>query len=516
MGNRNEGKILLNDFTGGVLSTPDIDFIATDLNLKQLISSKNTFWRHGLQKRKGMTKRSPNQPNGNNPIVDIHRRYSKTDLKQLLVASGGSIYSLDEATGTYTLIKSGFSSRIRMTTYGPTERVLIADGLNIAQSWDGTTISEFTGPPSGVIEFVTHRDRLFAHGQNTTISYSDNLDIDTWSSASLSLVTDDPFITKMIVHTQSIADSSVVAQLLIFTANTIWTITGVDFTNLSDIVLHELTGQVGTNSPNTVVKTPKGIMFFGREQGRNDVFLVIGEGLGARVVSIGQNIRRELQGIPSSGMDEMTATYFDGYYRLSIRDNSNLNNKKEWWLKLDDINLSNIAWYGPMERSIGMQSLLPLSGINDDNILLGGGEDGYLYHLDQTLDDDGIVIPVDIQTGFFDFGSFSQEKRIKQLYLLMQASSGSVDLSLNIDFSDRVNESKKTITLTTGGAAFPYDFPFNFSISIPNIKTIDFRSINPTGIYTSLRVEFSALSENFLLNSLGISFSINNQNKREN
>lgn len=514
---RNIQKTFFQDFSQGVMLYSDSAFIPVNLNPGQLLLCQNAYERGGLQKRKGMSKLTSNVISVAAPVKVLHRFYRNNQAAQLLAACGDKIVRYDENSKNWIDIKTDFSTEenVFFTGYGPTEKVFIANNTGTPQVWDGAVMTDYSAAPAGTKQFIVHRERVFSYSSGLDINYSDNLNPDTWSSSALTLASDDPAITAAITHTQNTADTSVVSQLLFFTDNTTWVLAGNDFVTLDDVYLQEISGQIGTSSPNSVVKTPRGVVFFGRQQGRNNVFIVLGEGLGARIVAVGDSIRQDLAEVPASALDEVAAIYFDGYYRLSVRPAGKISNTKEWWLKMDNISQGKIAWFGPMERSIGLRSIIALSGGNDNNKLYGGSENGYVYQLDNGFNDDGNDIEVKIQTGFHDFGFTSREKKIDAVYANIQASGGVANFYINADFSDTASEISKNLSLASSGGTFPYTFPFDFSRPVSSIKTLDFMQDRPKGIYMSVKVEFSETNEDFLLNTLGIRYQVDERDQKE-
>lgn len=514
MASRNSTKTFFKDFSGGLNLYSDSEFTPVHLGINQLLNSQNAYWRGGLQKRRGMVKFNTNLVDAGSKVRALHRFYRQGLTPQLLTAAGDKIARYDEASSSWVNIKTGIATEqpVFFTSYGPTGKVFIANGLDTAMVWDGTSMSNYTIAPSMTKQFVIHRERVFAYVSGLDISYSDNLDPDTWSAATLTLASNDPVITACIKHAQNTADTSVVSQLLFFTDNTTWVLAGSDFVTLDDVVLHEVAGDIGTSSPKSVVRTPKGVIFFGRQQGRNNIFIVLGEGLGARIVPVGDAIRQELAKIPASALDDVVAVYHDGYYRLSVRPSGKISNTREWWLKMDGIRQENIAWYGPMERGVGMSSIIVRSGANDNNDLIGGGENGYVYRLDTGFNDDGASIDVEIETGFYDFGFASQEKCLEDIYVNAQASGGSATVSVDVDFGTTTS---KTLAFTAIGGSFPYTFPFEFSRIVTNIKTLDLKADKPRGTYASLKIAFSEMNEDLLLNTLGIKYRVDEADKKE-
>lgn len=516
MAGRNQQRFIYKDFSGGLMLYGDSNFTPVSLNPNQLLKCQNAYWRRGLQVRKGMIKVTSNAISSDNPINSIHRFYRNGVPAQLLASSGGIIALLDEGAGTWSNKKIGmFGQNIFMTSYGPTAKVFIGDGTNIPQEWDGTTMIDYTAAPINTKQFTIHRDRVFSITAGLDIAYSDNLDPTTWSAATITLASGDPTINFMIKHSLSVSDDSVLSQLLLFTDNNVWILTGVDFASLTDIFLHEVDGQTGTTSPNTVVRTPAGIMFLGRQRGRNNVFLVVGEGLNTRVIPIGDPIRQEFGKLADSALDEATAIYFDGYYRLSVRPSGRIQNTKEFWLNVDILKDQAPSWFGPHIRSIGIRSMEVLSGLGDNNLLYGGGENGFLYKMEDGTNDDGVAIDVDILTGFNDYGFPTQEKIINNFFVNIQATGGTVTLKVNKDFQIEDDEISNTLSLTTVSEGFPYTFPMLLSTIATNLNVLNFLDNKIKGIYMALRMIFSDIAETLLLNTIGVSFNVDDDDKKE-
>lgn len=514
MSTKNQRPFMFKDFSRGLMLYSDSVFTPVNLSTAQLLLCQNAYWRGGLQIRKGSRKVTTDTISNSSPLTSLHRFYRSGVIPQLLGTANGIISRLDG--NTWTELKTGvIGENIFFTTYGPLTKVYIADGTTTPQQYDGTTISDYSVAPTNAKQFINHRDRIFSYSEGLNIEYSNNLDPDTWEVAAITLTSADPTITYIVKHSQSVSDSSVVAQLLIFTANNIWMLVGVNFVNLTDVYLHEVNTYVGTLSPKSVVRTPIGVIFLGREKGRNNIYVVSGMGLSTMVLPIGNTIRQLLSKIAESALSEVTAEYYDGYYRLYIRPPGGTQNIISYWLNIDNFTELGPTWFGPMIHAVGIRSMITLSGFGDSNQLYAGGENGLLYELDQGFNDDGTNIDINILTGLHDYDLPVNEKTIINVFTNIQSSGGIANISVNADFQNEADEETKILSLTSVGGSFPYTFPFIFPGIATDLKVLNFCSEEIRGIYYGLRVTFSETNENFLLNSIGLSFDVDDEEKQE-
>jgi len=461
---KNMQSFFMRDFSGGVRLESDADIVSVNLQPNELLLSQNVFLFGGsLQKRKGMSKFITDRIDGANPVRALHRFYRKTVDPELLGVAGQKLSRFNTTTSLWVALKSGLTDDTTtfFTSYGPTELVFIANGVDAPLQWNGTTLSTFIGPPATAKQFIIHRERVFTYSDSLDIRYSDNLDPSTWPvGSSLTLASPDPVITGASRHIQSIAESSVLAQLLFFTANTSWILAGNDFQGATDILLQEISSDIGTQSPKSIAQTPAGTVFFGTQGGKNNVFLVVGEGLNARIIPIGDKIRRELDDIPESSYANVTALYHDGFYRLHYKPAGATANTREWWLKYTNGRLDTLSWWGPMVRDTGIRSLLTLSGSGDTNTLLGGGETGFVYTMDDTPTDDGILMSVKIQTPSVDFGELMRKKILIDAFININTSGGAINIRAHVDHGS--NTALRSISFEANSTVFPFTFPVSF------------------------------------------------------
>lgn len=512
---RNTAVIFLSDFSGGVNKHTDAGFTPMLLAEKQLLASKNIYWQNGLKKRKGTAKYVSEAVVASTSVRGLHKFYRRSGASQLLAMSGTQIYEYVTGTG-WVSRKTGLTTGLHtfFTTYGPTEKVFIANGTDTPMIWDGTAMSDYAAAPAGAKQFIVQRGRVFAFAGDLTISYSDNLDPNTYGVGNdFTLTTADPVITAGAKHTQAVSTESIMSELLFFTDNTTWILSGSDYTNMSDVILQEISGTVGTSSPKTVIQTPAGTIFFGRQQGRNNVFLVSGEGLNARIIPIGDNIRQVLNEISYTDMANMSAIYADGYYRIWFKGLSDTNNEQEWWLSVDSLQADRIAWYGPMRRGISAATGTVLSGAADNNEIIAGGDDGYVYRLDTGGNDLGVSIPVEMQIRYIDMDVPDKKKWVRKVFLTAQTTGGDVVVTIYSDVNTSVS---LTMPMADAAELFPYTFPFTFPV--PSIRTnvLAFSAQRIKSVDLSLKVAFDELEYDFFLNRIGIEYSVADDSIKEN
>lgn len=504
---RNSQIVNYGAFPKGLLLRSDNPFLGGS---GALLRSKNAFYRDGLVKRSGMLKLSTSQVNGSNSIT-LHTYSRDGEISELLAASGGKI--LKSVIGkTWSDVKTGLdpNSQVFFTNYSPDNKVLIANGTNTPLIWDGVSIADYTAAPAGAKKFTIHRDRVFTYSNGLDIKYSNNLDINTWTSPALTLTSDDARITAMIQYSQNVSDNSILSQLLVFTANTIWVITGNDFTNLTDIYLHQATGFIGTLSPKTIIKTPKGIMFLGREEGKNRLVIINGQGIGLSIQT-DDSIRNELDKIPESALEHAVAVYRDGFFRLLVRDIGGITNTREWWFEIN-----SGSWFGEMDKTVGMYSF-----VKYNKNIYSGGEDGNVYVMDTSENDNGTDIDVSVQTVFSALDIPYKEKRIEKVLFTLQLDKGYVTIKAVADSQESSDDitASTILSITETGTLFPYTFPITFQENDIQtiIKTIDFLNADNDvfGTNISFKINATNLGKYFSIQDFNVIYSPEDGIKQE-
>jgi hypothetical protein len=117
-------------------------------------------------------------------------------------------------------------------------------------------------------------------------------------------------------------------------------------TILGDLVIQRVNTNAGCSSPETIVQTPYGLLWAGPD----DVWLLREGQVPTRV---GTKIRPILEATPADKRYLWHASYFNGFYRLSLFSEGQGPGEdspcgEQWWLDLRDGLENGVKWWGPM------------------------------------------------------------------------------------------------------------------------------------------------------------------------
>lgn len=532
-----EQVFMFSNFTGGVNRAIDDLFQPVKLKPEEMIQSQNMYWRNnGMRSRRGTS----TYFNGtvilggariDNNLVSIHRRYFADGLNSVLYVADdqGIVYSRDNDDSFY-LIKHVFATSGQLIFFednGVADETYVGNGVDAPIKLDPNS-SAYAAAPTATAQFILHRNRVFSRGSGLIIRYSDNLDPDTWDVGnSITITTNDPKLTAMNVHSQSLSDKSVQSELVAFTANSTWMLSGTDFATGSNIVLEKISSSIGTLSPKTVTQTPFGTVFLGRGQGENNVYLIIGQGLQARIVPIGNNIKGIIDDIPTANLEAATGIYYDGFYRLFFQSATDTYNRQEWWLSFENMTKGVFAWYGPMIRFItrGIQDVALLSGALDNNELVAAssivpGAEPFAQILNlNNSDANGDTLKNDsststfqtiLQTKYDDFQIPTRVKKFIDMYIKVQTDSERT-LTCDVLSNFGLNSASKNI-VTPVLSGFPYTFPLVFATPDPSIRVIPFKQSKIKGTDLSLQLKTDISTNSLFVDSIGATVRTENQN----
>lgn len=239
-------------------------------------------------------------------------------------------------------------------------------------------------------------------------------------------------------------------------------------TILGTLVVQRVNTNAGCSSPETIVQTPYGLLWAGPD----DVWMLSS---GQVPVRVGTKIRPILEATPADKRYLWHASYFNGFYRLSVFSEGQGPGEdspcgEQWWLDLrdtDEDGQPNLRWWGPMVykcvpggddtstelTGVRMQALDTRDGKaptlysaefnNDGQSFLhvydtpGSGRDGALptgFPSESSVNGaDGSEIEVELRTAELDEGDPGTEKVYAGVELSL-ASSEAVQMSAETHF----------------------------------------------------------------------------------
>jgi len=211
-------------------------------------------------------------------------------------------------------------------------------------------------------------------------------------------------VTALGIVTAETDDVGFKEQLAIFTGREVRVFDGDPPTLLNPVspngLFNTLNKSVGTLAKNSVITTPKGLIFLGSD---GLIYLIRHAGA-TDIVPIGNAIEPRLNKIALSQHVYASAVYDKGFYKLSLPAGNALAPSEEWWADIRNLNPQDkdfgVRWYGPMERQgVALQVFTTRKGTGDAlEVIAGGSKQPKLFDLsDEALFTDGTGQDIDIR-----------------------------------------------------------------------------------------------------------------------
>ena len=427
----------------------------SEINEEEAVKTTNMFWRDGMQKRKGYAKFETDQVFTSKKVTAIHRFYYGTASKQTLAAAGTKIRYHNGSTWVDVYTSLTDSSQVLMETWGATDKVYLANGVEDAKSWSGSSAAALTNLTSNaVIQFLAYQDRLL-YISNTTpggLGWSNSFVDDAWSAPSTTGVQPDSKLHGMVIHAAQVSDAGLAAKVLLAGANGMYLFSGNDLrtpATTGDYKIESLATRYGCNAPLTMQWTPAGTIYLGTDK---QVYILPFNSLtpvpvGHKITAEGNQKEDGLESIPSGQLPNASAVYHDGFYKLSIAATGATTNNRQWWLDIArlvrDENRYWGPWYGPM-KGMTFHGQTVLSGPGDNGEWYGGESNatvgGFVYEASQigTFSDSGTAMDIELQTFYNPLSVQTLNKVLHHLEFELLSTSG----SYNIDYFDTIQKIK--------------------------------------------------------------------------
>lgn len=368
------------------------------------------------------------------PVTAIYRYYKSTPTKTTLIVVGGSLYSVNDATGATTLIDSGLNAsatNYRWVTILDT--VYFVNGYDAPKKWDGTTLSDIgglTGLLSGTaIDIAFHKQRLWLLLSDSKVIYSEDLSFETYDSLNY-IYAPSPTPSDPALRIMPFQDN-----LVVFTRSGKYVIYGSD---TSTIVIRESTGVKGLASSNGLCKDSSYLYFISDD----DVYRYNGgtdEGLGIKVDRLLDNTATKLnidviihQGklrvyyTPSGESHNMNCLIYDMGY-------------KQWMLD-EDIYTGQVAVFDSQ---------------TDESVLIHGSSlVGSLMYAETGNSDLGKPIKFEYRTKYFSYDHPSRKNRVKRLYVFFRPGQANYYVDVQIAIDDTTTPVSNLVYLGTSGAVW--------------------------------------------------------------
>jgi len=392
-----------------------------DLSLEECLTSQNMYYRDGMVKRGGQSKKYSTAATASKAGLGLHRFYQSDSTEQIIVASDTTVQYWDGST--WQNVKTGLTAGKQTYFTNWIGSVYIANGTDAPHKWDGSSNSALASAPTQTIQFLPYRDRLLSIDNNNPgdLRWSGSFDDTTWETRDNVGVRPDTKLNGMILHASNDANAGLDAKVLLAGNNGMYLFSGTDLrvpSTTGDYKIDKVAlDGVGCVSPRTMVSVPGvGTIWLGTDK---EIYLLPFNSLVP--VPIGTKIRSNWSGsggygiesIPTAQIGNCAAVYHDGFYKLSVTSKGQTANDTQWWLDITRINRDESGlygpWFGPM---VGQKIAMFTSDVG-----AGGGEligveadatvGAYVYTLgdETTYADDSSPIVLLYQSPYNPLGS---------------------------------------------------------------------------------------------------------------
>ena len=212
------------------------------------------------------------------------------------------------------------------------------------------------------------------------------------------------------------------SPLALFTQTSTWLWMG-DILDDPNADLVQRSDRVGCTSHHAIATTPLGLIFPGVES----VYLLSPDGA---LTDIGWPIRDAIRAITPSKRHRMLSVYHEGFYKLALPPDGELDNHHMWWLDLRRGLGSVPSWWGP--HVIATATAYPATwclGTDEttvDERLFSWSSDGLGSEHDLGTTDRGVYFTAKLTTGLVDLDAPFTRKLATRVRVVARPGSASV------------------------------------------------------------------------------------------
>lgn len=191
----------------------------------------------------------------NSPTKGLYRAYKSDGTAATLMAHGTVLYSVNDASGALTSVKTALSASATDYRFTKAEDIIYyVNGFDAPRKWNFTTDSANGGTSTVSSNIILHKDQIFYQDATnpTRLFFTDKTSFENFTSTNFLYVpspkTSDPITALTIMND----------NLYIFTQSTKWVLYGSD---LSSFTLRKAAGVKGTYSQESVALTKNYVYF---------------------------------------------------------------------------------------------------------------------------------------------------------------------------------------------------------------------------------------------------------------
>jgi hypothetical protein len=409
----------------------------------------------GIRKMPGTSKLNSSQLGSGASVMglfDYWRQGTSGTPVQKRILHVSTVVMADNADGTFANIGTGFVSGAvpQYSTFDDLAIIANDASADVPKSWDQTTFQSLAGSPPNFSFSIPHKNRQWAAGviaAPSRLYYSVNLDPEDWSGATSGSIDIDPSDGDMITGLASFRN-----ELWVFKGPYKGSIHRITGSSASDFARTTFIRGLGAAWQNSIFPLPNDLGFISP---RGTVHsLVSTDRFGDYDQSslsfpINQTLRTNLS--HNYHRKWWAATDFDsGYTLIAFTPSGQTTNTR---LLMADFRF--MAMGEPTPRwaqwtTYGAACVTPVIDTGNRLRLFAGGNDGYVYKLDQAdRSHNSGAISMNASTPFMTYGS---EETIKTLCAVGIELAPKSDQNVSVKWLCD-GQSEQTLTVAQGGSA---------------------------------------------------------------
>lgn len=408
----------------------------------KLIQNKNYLYDENreLYERGGGAKLT-NAPSSGNPLLGLGNYKNNAGSEFLVCAQGTDLYYYDSGWQSLSLtLTSGKRTRFEAAGYSTGRALYACNGFDGVKKISGTTPTAGAVSSSPNVTFMKlHKNRLFGTDGLDTIYFTDVNAFDTWNTGS-NFNRIDPGNNGFLQGMEIWGDS-----LFIFKQDAIYVLPNAD-SSPSDWVFLRADAEVGTHSPDSIIRTKIGIFYFGSDftirRISPDVTFSSGNytlgGSGSPKVSI--EIQNDIEDLfDATYVTSVAASYHNNLYIISMQsvNNSGTYNDKTYFADTTKlIQVPNTSDVQPMWGELtgydyNLFAVQTLGGL--EQLYGAKGSSGQVHSLlDNSIhNDDGSAIDSVATLAWFSIGTDGTMKRLKLADIVAYVEDWPISIKIN-------------------------------------------------------------------------------------
>lgn len=349
------------------------------------------------------------------PTLGIHRAYKSTGTRTSLLAHGTDVYTVNDATGALTSIKSSLNaSATRYEFVTVNDTVYYVNGVDAPRKWDFTTEAAASGSPAVSSTMIVHKNMAFYvdAANPTRVFFSNPGSFETFTSTDFVYVpapkSPDP-ITKLAILNDN---------LVIFTRRTKWVLYG---SNISNMILRKATGTKGCASPDSVQVT------------RNYIYFASDDGFYAFNGSTDKLLSESVTGEYAATPDRVNfgSGLWNGRYYIFHMQPGDAHNTACWVYNIQQDSIESLDL-----GTFIMKTMVWEGAIDNNQFLQASNLVGAIYYAEQpsnSYNNLGRPLSWEIRLRYEYFDNPAALKQLKRWYPRFKAQSGNYTVFCQID-----------------------------------------------------------------------------------